>query len=117
MNPNEGIGQRLREERSRLGLTQSEFAAIAGVGKNAQSNYEKNERSPDSGYLAAIAAEGVDVLYVITGVRSGAIALKPDEEALLDNYRHASEEGRASLESVSKALAAQTPRKKGSQSG
>ena len=117
MNPNEGIGGRLREERLNLGLTQTEFAELAGVGKNAQSKYEKGERFPDSNYLAAIAVEGVDVLYVITGVRSGASNLKPDEEALLNNYRHTSQEGRKSLSSVSQALAIKSKTEKGGQGG
>ena len=38
--------------------------------KRAQINYEKDERQPDAGYLAAVAAAGVDVFYVLTGSRS-----------------------------------------------
>lgn len=38
--------------------------------KVAQINYEKGKRKPDAEYLAAIAAAGVDVLYVLTGQRS-----------------------------------------------
>ncbi|AGA74263.1 helix-turn-helix domain-containing protein [Pseudomonas putida HB3267] len=63
------IGERLREERVRLGYNQADFAAIAGVAKTSQFNYEKGERSPDAAYLAAVAEKGVDVLYVVTGVR------------------------------------------------
>lgn len=65
-----GIGERLKEERERLGLNQTDFAAMAGASKNTQYNYEKGERSPDANYLAAAAAQGVDVLYVITGTRT-----------------------------------------------
>lgn len=61
------IGQRLRDERSRLGLNQGEMAAIGGVQRTAQSNYERDDRMPDAGYLSLVAAAGVDVLYVITG--------------------------------------------------
>lgn len=63
------IGERLREERVRLGYNQADFAAIAGVAKTSQFNYEKGERSPDAAYLAAVSEKGVDVLYVVTGVR------------------------------------------------
>ena len=59
--------ERLREERQRLGISQTAFAELAGVQKRAQINYESGERSPDAAYLAAIAAEGVDVLYLLTG--------------------------------------------------
>ncbi len=64
------IGDRLREERVRLGFNQSELAAMAGVAKTSQFNYEKGERSPDAEYLAALAEKGLDVLYVVTGKRT-----------------------------------------------
>ncbi|WP_414705744.1 helix-turn-helix domain-containing protein [Pseudomonas sp.] len=64
------IGDRLRKERERLGLNQTAFAEAGGVQKRAQINYEKDERHPDAGYLAAIAVAGVDVLYVLTGQQS-----------------------------------------------
>ena len=63
------IGQRLREERNRLGENQEVFGRLGGVGKHAQINYEKGERSPDGDYFARIAAGGADVLYIITGMR------------------------------------------------
>lgn len=75
------MSARLREERERLGLSQSDFGAQAGVGRKAQSNYESGERAPDAKYLAAMAERGVDVLYVLTGLRSvrrGAFAPPPD---------------------------------------
>ncbi|MFG0460786.1 helix-turn-helix domain-containing protein [Pseudomonas sp. yb_1] len=80
-----GIGERLKEERERLGLNQTEFAALAGASKNSQYNYEKGERSPDANYLAAAAKQGVDVLYVVTGVRLPASAdgLSPERAELL----------------------------------
>lgn len=64
------IGERLREERERLGYNQTDFGAFGGVGKKAQSNYEGNGRSPDADYLAGIAKAGADIAYIITGVRS-----------------------------------------------
>lgn len=66
--------ERLREERERLRLTQSAFGAIGGVKKVAQINYEKGTRSPDSRYLSALAAKGVDVEYILTGTRRGPAA-------------------------------------------
>lgn len=64
-----GIGDRLKEERERLGFSQTEFSAVAGASKNSQYNYEKGDRSPDANYLAAVAEKGVDILYVVTGER------------------------------------------------
>ena len=82
------IGARLREERNRLGLTQPELAARAGVGKQAQLRYEAGERNPDTVYLAALADAGADVLYIVTGQRNER-ALSSDEQTLIGYYREA----------------------------
>lgn len=66
------FGERLQEERKRLGLNQTQFAAFGGVLLRAQVYYEKGERRPDVDYLMGISAAGVDVCYILTGVRSGA---------------------------------------------
>lgn len=71
------IGERLREERTRLGLNQAQLGEVGGVQKQAQLKYEKGERHPDAQYLAAVAAKGVDVLYVLTGKPVGAPASAP----------------------------------------
>lgn len=63
------IGERLREERIRLGLSQAELGEAGGVQKQAQLKYEKGERQPDALYLEGVAGRGVDVLYVLTGRR------------------------------------------------
>lgn len=78
---------RLKEERKRLGLNQDEFAALGGVKKGAQFNYENGSRAPDSNYLAAVAAAGVDVLYLLTGEHAPS-ALPADEQELLIGYRN-----------------------------
>lgn len=36
----EGVGVRLREERERLGLSQTEFGTLVGVSRGTQKNYE-----------------------------------------------------------------------------
>lgn len=88
------IAERLREERKRLGLTQERFGAEGGVGKLAQLNYEKGERSPDAAYLSALALVGLDVSYVLTGERLAA-PMTPDEAALLAAYRLLDARGKA----------------------
>lgn len=64
------IGSRLKEERERLKINQTHFGAIGNVTKQAQINYESGRRLPRAGYLAAIAALGVDIQYIVTGIRS-----------------------------------------------
>lgn len=61
---------RLKSERKRLGLNQTDLAKIGGVKQLAQSNYETGKRSPDASYLSAVAKSGVDIQFVVTGVRS-----------------------------------------------
>lgn len=82
---------RLKEERKRLELNQAEFGEIAGIGKITQLHYEKGDRSPDANYLMAVAAAGVDVLYLLTGKRMSALdmALSADEADLVAAYRRA----------------------------
>lgn len=63
------IGERLLEERERLSFSQSELAERCSVTMRSQRNYEKGERQPDALYLEAVARAGVDVLYVVTGMR------------------------------------------------
>jgi transcriptional regulator with XRE-family HTH domain len=82
------IGERLRAERERLGLSQQEFSAVGGVHLKSQGNYEHGKRgAPDADYLAAIDEAGADVLYILTGRRG--TALTPDERELLRLFRAA----------------------------
>ncbi len=66
---NSGRGARLLEERSRLGLTQPQLADVGGVSKGSQILYEKGS-APTADYLSAIASQGVDIAYILTGERS-----------------------------------------------
>ena len=81
--------ERLREERKRLKLNQTQLAALAGTTKNSQLNYEKGNVCPNAEYLAAIAAAGVDVQYVLTGQRSSEPVLTPEEKEALAAWRRA----------------------------
>lgn len=80
------IGVRLKEERERLGFSQTAFAELAASSKKSQIDYEKDFTQPKAGYLAAIAQQGADVQYIVTGERS-AQAMSDDERLLLDRYR------------------------------
>ncbi|WIE52389.1 helix-turn-helix transcriptional regulator [Pseudomonas sp. GM17] len=102
-----GIGDRLKEERERLGFNQTEFAAKAGASKNSQYNYEKGERSPDASYLAAVAERGVDVLYVVTGERKPTMAESVSTETakFLEVYQRISEVDREVLFRMAVAFA------------
>ncbi|MGJ0639214.1 helix-turn-helix domain-containing protein [Xenorhabdus bovienii] len=104
-------GSRLREERMKFKLTQSELADIGGVHKNTQGNYENDQKSPDSKYLEKLSALGMDILYIITGVRSAQPEISQEEQKLIEHYRAMSEESRANMRAVGSAFAQSTPNK------
>lgn len=64
------LGERLRQERTRLGLSQAAFGDAGGVKKFAQSNYENGKRHPDALYLESVSKIGADIQYIVTGVHS-----------------------------------------------
>lgn len=100
------FGERLRSERNRLLLTQDQVAEKTSVTKQTQGLYERDKRSPNSEYLAALAELGADVLYVVTGQRTPLPAeLDSKASALLDNYQHMSQEDQAALSRLADSLA------------
>ena len=96
----DSFNERLRALRKGLGLNQDEFAAIGGVMRKAQMNYERGERAPDSEYLQALSDYGVDVLFLFTGIRAPqtAAALSDAEAALVASYRKASDQGKSFIQ-------------------
>lgn len=111
------IGERLKEERLRLGYNQPDFAAAADAAKRTLIDWEKGSTSPSAVQLSALTKIGVDVLYVLTGQRAPLARaaetaaeytvdpLSMRERALLANYRGSTEEGRRAVESTASALA------------
>lgn len=95
------IGKRLREERERLGLNQPNFAALANTTKQTLFSWENGKTAPDGFQLMALATAGADVLYILTGRRSQAVAevelLPPDEQVLIDSYRRCSPDAKRNL--------------------
>lgn len=59
------FGERLRSERVRLGLNQTDFAALAGIKRTAQHFYETDARVPDIRYLERIQQAGADIKYLM----------------------------------------------------
>lgn len=123
MGKNLPIGERLSDERKRLGYNQSDFSALAGITRKTLFGYESGERAPDALALAAWAKSGLNVLYVVTGQRQGVPApapaqeqeapLAPDERILLDNYRHSPPDAQAALKATSDAFAQRSKKKTG----
>lgn len=76
-------------------MNQTDFAEKAGTTKKSQIEYEKERLPAFATYLAAIAAVGVDVQYVLTGQRSAEPVLTPKERLLLAAWQKASKEVQA----------------------
>jgi len=62
----EGIGSRLALIRG--SMSQAAFAEKLGVHKNSLGNYERENRTPDAGFLAKLIANGYDCNWLLTGV-------------------------------------------------
>jgi transcriptional regulator with XRE-family HTH domain len=81
------LGERLKEERERLGLSQTAFGRIGGAGKTTVIAWERGDASPNAAFLAKAAEAGVNVVYVVTGSgEPDPAALLPEQERLLVAY-------------------------------
>jgi len=93
MKKNSGFGQRLKEERQRLGLKQTELAQKIGVSEKTISNYETGHFNTP---LMEMVHLGIDIGYLITGLPTSPECLlalkkslengddwKPDREFLI----------------------------------
>ncbi|WP_374518892.1 helix-turn-helix domain-containing protein [Undibacterium squillarum] len=96
--------ERLKEERKRLGLNQTDFAGIGSVTKETQIKYENGTRKPDSEYLEAIFKNGVDVAYLISGIR-GTTRLSQPESDLLTAFQALDERGKSGVLALLKGIA------------
>lgn len=104
------IGDRIKGERARLKLSQPAFGELAGATKWTVINWEKGESSPDAGQLARLGEAGMDVLYVVTGVRGGvaggapAFVVSDQEQEIVKSWRLLDKVGRAAVEQMLAAL-------------
>lgn len=105
-------GERIREERERLGFNQADFAALAGATRKTLFNWESGAASPNAAALAAWAEAGLDVLYVVTGQRAGGASAPPPPRAvsegdriLLDNFHAAPAQVQAGVKTALGAFA------------
>lgn len=83
---NKMISERIKIERKRLNLSQTEFGEACGVGLRSQQNYENGSRNPDADYLQKAHELGVDVNYLMTGSPASE-SVGDDEKLLLESFR------------------------------
>nr|WP_177409208.1 MULTISPECIES: helix-turn-helix transcriptional regulator [unclassified Pseudomonas] len=102
-----GVGERLRDERERLGMNQTDFGSAVGVSRGTQKAYELESSSPDLRYLLGLQALDVDVHYILTGYRAGADLgnLSEVENVVLGHMREMSDSDRSTLAHLAFAMA------------
>lgn len=64
------IGERLRDERVRLGLKQEQLAERAGISKNSLGAYERGATAMNVALLLVFQDLKIDIGYVLTGRRT-----------------------------------------------
>lgn len=116
------IADRLKSERLRLRLTQSEVGDIVSAGKTTIINWEKSVGAPDAVQLFELAKKGFNIEYIVTGVlpiapivyptgglNSDLVAsqtyLSSREAALLDDFRSLSDVEKDAAETMLHAVA------------
>jgi len=85
------VGNRLKEERKRLGLTQEAMAAACGVAKRTQILFEQDAHLPGGAYFVEADKLGLDVTYLLVGRRE---RVGDDEAEMLETWRKASPKSR-----------------------
>lgn len=105
----DGVGERLREERERLGLNQTEFGTLLGVSRGTQKNYELGANSLDLRYVSALVERKVDAGYVLTGARSlpEGEGFSRDEVELIHQFRQLPEDDQKTVRRIVKSMAAE----------
>lgn len=115
-----GISLRLQEERKRLGMTQEAIAEKLAATKRSVINWEGGAALPGAEVLARYAAVGADVLYILTGQRTGgasapapARAVSEGDRVLLDNFHAAPAQVQAGVKTTLGAFADASAQVKG----
>lgn len=96
------ISDRLKAERERLGMSVVDFAAAAGVGRNTFLAWTAGRSNPPADRIAALSDAGVDVTYILTGVRSARLPGTTEQErqeidTLIGIYLYSGDEDRIRL--------------------
>ncbi|MDI3200631.1 helix-turn-helix transcriptional regulator [Serratia ureilytica] len=107
------IGSRLREEREKSGNSQESIASTFGVSTRTWGKYERGETMPDAATLALLNSHfGIDVAYILTGVKTPESKISIEEQRLVDNYRAMDDSARLNIQAVGDSFAHSKPNKK-----
>lgn len=104
------LGDRLAQERGRCGHTQKSVADQLEITARTQIKYEIGETAPDAYYLHGLGEIGVDITYVLTGVRGATPSA--EESELLSCYRAVDATTRSALVQLLSGLSKMSKGKK-----
>lgn len=82
----EGFGERLKQERKRLRLSQAQFAEKVGLKRITQHMYEKEQNYPNYRYFRDISDLGVDLSYLLFNKKTDAQGLELSLSTLKDIF-------------------------------
>lgn len=116
-------GKNIAMLRMLSGMTQDDFARVAGVSRSAVAQWERGSAEPRMGAIQrlsdyfhipkawVIEDGGMNGVQMVAGVlvKSASNGLSKDESTLLDLYRSMSEDGRSALLAVARGLATAYP--------
>jgi transcriptional regulator with XRE-family HTH domain len=103
------LGERLREERNRIGLSQVKLADLCGLSREMIGKYETGRNVPGGEVLFLLAKAGADIGYILTGQRTAKENLSYRDLALLNNMKECSEEDRRLIEQLALRVAEAKP--------
>lgn len=82
------LGGRIVAERKKIGLSQIDLLMRTGVSKSTQIKYEAGTSYPDAEYLMKLDNIGLDVMYILTGLKTYE-AMTSEQQNLLEAYADA----------------------------
>lgn len=103
MNFNSLCAERIKNERTRLSLTQAQAAMICGVSREMWGKYERGQAVPGGDVLFSFAEAGADIQYILLG--ESRLTTNQEEKALLENYRAMDKAAQLNLQTVSATFA------------
>lgn len=95
------IGDKIKERRLELGLTQLQLSELTGIKKNTISNYENNVSSPsEENIFKIMEALKCDANYLFEWFEKEDLILSSDEKTFINKYRKLDDYGKEAVDDI-----------------
>lgn len=95
------IGDKIKERRLELGLTQLQLSELTGIKKNTISNYENNVSSPsEENIFKIMEALKCDANYLFEWFEKEELILSLNEKTFVNKYRNLDDYGKEAVENI-----------------